>query len=207
MNNNEIKIINGSYDFTQIYLLNQLLNELGNGNNYNENILDVLRQLLNKEYPTPDLSGITSSINNINTTLNNNDSNVVNAINNINIPEVDLTNVIDAINSLKSNLNNEDININIEEIKVCPQKTIVQVVNEPLPKGINVKVKHSTKFVTPAPKVIKIINKEAHLRVCGSPSPDGKYINCVNCVDTWLKNNPKPYLKDITRSGTGCRVK
>jgi hypothetical protein len=206
MNNNEIKIINGSYEFTQIYLLYQLLNELSTGNNHNQNIVDVLIELLNKEYPTTDLSGIISSINQINSTLNNNDSNVVNAINNINIPEVDLTNVIDAINSLKSNLNNEDINININENVYCYLKPIVEVINEPI-ENRNIKITKSiTKIIVP-PTIIKIVNKEAYLRICGSPSPDSKYINCINCVDAWLKDNPNPHLSQVTRKGTGCRVK
>lgn len=226
MENNEIKIINGSYEYTQVYLLYHLLNELNTGNNHNENIVDVLNQINNKEYPITDLSEVIASINNIITTLNNNnitadyssiinainqipsynDSNVVNAINGINIPQVDLTNVINAINSLKSNLNNEDININLNQNVYCPSKPIIEVINEPI-KNRNINITKSiTKIVVP-PKIIKIVNKEVYIRICGSSSPNGNYINCINCVDAWLKNNPNPHLSQVTRKGTGCKVK
>jgi hypothetical protein len=261
----EIKIINGSYDFTQIYLLHQLLNEISTGNNHNQNIVDVLNQINgkeypitdlsgitnllnqinNKEYPTTDLSGIVAAINNLDTTVkynlptdlsqinillnqilnkeipsipqadyssiinaikqipSYNDSNVVNAINNIKTPEVNLKPVIDAINALKTNLNNEDINLYVNNIKTCPQKTITEVVYEPLPRQPKVNIVQKDVFITPPPKVNKIKIKEAYTRVCGTPNPSD-YAQCVQCVDKWLSNNPNPELKQVTRSGTGC---
>ena len=68
MNNNVTKIINGSYEFTQVYLLYQLLNELNLGNNHNENISSILNEIKNKIIPT-DLSELITAINNIDTTL------------------------------------------------------------------------------------------------------------------------------------------
>jgi hypothetical protein len=270
MENNNYPIINGSYDFTQVYLLYQLLNQLNLGNNHNENILNVLNQIngknnndiiaaignipqvdlsnitnlltsiKNKEYPTipqadyssiiaaigniptTDLSGILAALYNIDNTLkynnttpdyssiinaiNNikyNDSNVVNAINGIKTPEVDLKPVIDAINALKTNLNNEDINLYVNNIKTCPQKTITEVVYEPLPRQPKVNIVQKDVFITPPPKVNKIKIKEAYTRVCGTPNPSD-YAQCVQCVDKWLSNNPNPELKQVTRSGTGC---
>jgi hypothetical protein len=297
MNNNETKIINGSYEFTQIYLLYQLLNQLNLGNNHNENISSILNEIKNKIIPT-DLSGITSLLNQINNKNNNdiiqaignipqtdlsniilllneiknkeipqtdltnilaalynidntlkynlptdlsqinillnqilnkeipttdlselintiksiqipsyNDSNVVKAINDINIPQVDLTDVIKAINGLKNDLNKpDDINIDINQINICKSKPIIEVEYEQIPnRNISIR-KYSTNVVQP-PKVIKIVNKEAHMRICGTSSPSGEYSKCIQCVDKWLSANPNPHLSQVTRKGTGCRVK
>jgi hypothetical protein len=205
---------------------NDIIAAIGNIPQVNLNeITNLLTSIKNKEYPTTDLSGILAAINNIDTTLkynnttpdyssiinaiNNikyNDSNVVNAINGIKTPEVDLTAVIDAINALKTNLNNEDINLYINNIKTCPQKTITEVVYEPLPRQPKVNVIQKDVFITPPPKVNKIKIKEAYTRVCGTPNPSD-YVKCVQCVDKWLSNNPNPHLSQVTRKGTGCRVK
>jgi hypothetical protein len=272
----ELKIVNGSYDYTQIYLLYQLLNEISTGNNHNQNIVDVLNQIngknnndiiaaignipqvnlneittllnqiKNKEIPTTDLSGILAAINNLDTTVkynlptdysqilnqilnkqyptipqadyssiinaikqipSYNDSNVVNAINGINIPQVDLKPVIDAINALKTQPTNENININIEQVKTCPQKTVYEITNVPLPKGKVVKVTESTKYVTPAPKVVKITNNAAHIRICGTVSPNGEYAKCIECVNNFLNKNKNAGPKELTRQHTGCRCK
>jgi hypothetical protein len=278
MNNNETKIINGSYEFTQVYLLYQLLNQLNLGNNHNQQIVDILTSINskdnndiiqaignipqvdltnitnlltsinNKQYPITDLSGVITSINNIDNTLKYNlptdlsqinillnqilnkeipttdlselintiksiqipsydDSNVVKAINDINIPQVDLKSVIDAINGLKDNLNKpEDINIDINQINICKSKPIIEVEYEQIPnRNISIR-KYSTNVVQP-PKVIKIVNKEAHMRICGTSSPSGEYSKCIQCVDKWLSANPNPHLSQVTRKGTGCRVK
>jgi hypothetical protein len=271
----ELKIVNGSYDYTQIYLLHQLLNEISTGNNHNQNIVDVLNQINgknnndiiqaignipqsdlsgitsllnqinNKEYPITDLSGIVAAINNLDTTvkynlptdysqilnqilnkeipsipqadyssiiaaINNikyNDSNVVNAIKGINIPPVDLTAVIEAINALKTQPTNENININIEQVKTCPQKTVYEITNVPLPIGKVVKVTESIKYVTPAPKVVKITNNAAHIRICGTPQPSGEYAKCIECVNKFLNKNQNAGPKELTRQHTGCRCK
>ncbi len=275
MNNNNYPIINGSYDFTQVYLLYQLLNQLNLGNDHNQNIVDVLNQINgknnndiikaignipqvdltnitlllnqinNKEYPTipqADYSSIIAAINNIDNTvkynlptdysqilnqilnkeipttdlskvievINNikyNDSNVVNAINGINIPEVNLKPVIDAINALKTQPTNENININIEQVKTCPQKTVYEITNVPLPIGKVVKVTESIKIVTPAPKVVKITNNAAHIRICGTPQPSGEYSKCIECVNNFLNKNKDVGPKELTRQHTGCRFK
>lgn len=232
----KLNIINGSYEQTQVYLLYQLLNELNTGNNHNQSIVDVLNQINNKNnndiiqaiqsIPQADLLPIIAAINNINTTLNNNnnntpdyssiinsikqipqynDSQLISAINGINIPQVDLSDVIEAINGLKSNLNNGDVNINVEEKIYCESKPILEVTYEPIKnRTINVH-KTVTKVVVP-PKVIKIKQKEAYARVCGTPNPSD-YVQCVQCVDKWLESNPNPELKQVTRSGTGCGIK
>ena len=120
---------------------------------------------------------------------------------------MDLKAVIEAINALKTQPTNENININIEQIKTCPQKTVYEITNVPLPKGKVVKVTESTKYVTPAPKVVKITNNAAHIRICGTASPNGEYIKCIECVNNFLNKNPNAGPKQLTRQHTGCRCK
>ena len=120
---------------------------------------------------------------------------------------MDLKSVIDAINGLKDNLNKpEDINIDINQINICKSKPIIEVEYEQIPnRNISIR-KYSTNIVQP-PKVIKIVNKEAHMRICGTSSPSGEYSKCIQCVDKWLSANPNPHLSQVTRKGTGCKLK
>jgi hypothetical protein len=123
------------------------------------------------------------------------------------MPQVDLTAVINAINGLKNDLNKpEDINIDINQINICKSKPIIEVEYEQIPnRNISIR-KYSTNVVQP-PKVIKILNKEAHMRICGMPSASGEYSKCIQCVDNWIKNNKNAHLSQYTRKGTGCRLK
>jgi len=65
-----------------------------------------------------------------------------------------------------------------------------------------VNVRHET-VVKPG-KVIKIVKNDMHSKICGSSSPDSKYVNCIKCVDAYMAANPNATLLDLTPSGTGC---
>lgn len=76
----------------------------------------------------------------------------------------------------------------------------------PAPKQNIVVVKN---YIKPDPIVIDVNKRNAYGRVCGTwASSNSKDIKCFECVDKWLADNKGGFeLKELTASGTGCKIK
>jgi hypothetical protein len=117
--------------------------------------------------------------------------------------------IISAIDTTTTAVNNSQTTVQM--VQNVYHKPEYQFVYNPLPiitpnpkQRVEVVVNH----IKAKPIVIDVNRKNAYGRVCGSYNPvDSRYSNCMECVDKWLEERKTGFeLKDLTRSGTGCKV-
>lgn len=116
-------------------------------------------------------------------------------------------NQINAIEHI--DINPEVVNT-IEVIQNIYQKPDTLYIIQPLPiivPGTN--VNYIKNYIKPEPIVKNLTNIAAYQRVCSDAySNDSRYIECRKCVDRWLDDHKDGFfLKDLTSTGTGCKVK
>jgi len=103
------------------------------------------------------------------------------------------------------NLPTQEVVVYVVNNITLPQQTIYNTTAIITPQP-NQKVEYVNNYIQPKPRVINVALQGIYSRMCGSSSPNSKYVNCIQCVDKWLNNNPdKRSPLDLTSSNTGCR--
>jgi hypothetical protein len=94
-------------------------------------------------------------------------------------------------------------NIIVNSIEYLPQETITIVSNSKLPTKVSYSVSFEKKYIKQEPKIIKITNQDLKERYCGINTNNSKYVQCANCIDNQILNNPKSSYQDCKY----CKIK
>lgn len=176
--------VNSSWDQTQVYLLDDISRLLSITTGLTQEQIIILQNI---EDILKNSSGNTGT---------NNITNNIDNVENINF------NSGSTVNNYTSG-RTEEIIFNV--VTVLPQQTIfntIQTMLAPMSNPPKVIVKYSS--IAPPPIIINIEKKSIYGKICGNSSVDSNYVNCTNCVDKWLIDNPNYLIGDLTSTNTGC---